>query len=112
MWTSRSVVCITAGYEYSPGLSSNTSAAFQSLPSLDTATLSGLRPFSVWLYTSRPRPSLSITASIPAFGLGSEVAFIVLHVFPPSPDQLSVIFPCWLRHRIWMPPERYARIVG
>ena len=52
---------MTAGYEYSPGSRSSTSAACQSRPSADTATFSGERPLEVWLYTITWRPSASVT---------------------------------------------------
>src|SRR5262245_21009455 len=105
MWTRPLDACITAGYEYSPGSSSSTSAACQLLPSCDTATFSGVRPFVVWLYTSRKRPSTRLVAAIPEFGLGSPVADSLPQVLPPSSDHVSAILFCRVRHSAWsLPP--------
>src|SRR5687768_18254839 len=61
MWTRPSAVWMTAGYEYSPGSLSRTTAAPHVIPSGETATFKGDRPFGVWLYTRRCRPSRSVS---------------------------------------------------
>ena len=59
-------------------------AGVQALPSFDTATFNGERPSGVWLYTSRCRPSFSVTASMPVLELGRSVSVISPQVLPPS----------------------------
>src|SRR5690349_11923421 len=88
---------MTAGYEYSPGALSSTATSFHSLPSLEIATESGVRPLFVGLYTSKCRPSLNVTASIPALGFGNVVKRIGLQFCPASSDHTSLIFPCLVR---------------
>ena len=44
-----SAVWMTAGYEYSPGSLSSTNAASHVVPSRESATFNGVRPFGVWL---------------------------------------------------------------
>ena len=74
--------------------------------------MSGLRPLVVGLYTSKWRPSARVTASMPESGLGSEVATNFDHDLPPSADQHSTIFDCWLLDRAWMRPSGCVSSVG
>src|SRR5262245_5265549 len=48
-WTFPSRPWTTAGYEYSPGSRSSTSAACHALPLREIATFNGDRPLAVWL---------------------------------------------------------------
>src|SRR5574344_94256 len=103
--TLPSLPCMIDGYEYwLMGLSSSTNTSFQFLPSLDTATLSGVRtPFGVpgnvpkLLYISRWRPSFNVTASVPELLLGTEVSSSGDHVSPLSLLQAVATFPLRVR---------------
>ena len=57
MCTRPSAVWMTAGYEYSPGSLSSTSAASHVLPSPETATFSGVRPCVRVVVDEEVRPS-------------------------------------------------------
>ena len=49
---------------------------------------------------------------MPESGLGSEVATSFDQVLPPSADQHSTTFDCWLRERAWMRPSGWVSRVG
>src|SRR5687767_12313056 len=112
MCTRPSAVWMTAGYEYSPGSLSRTTAAPHVIPSGETATFRGERPFDVWLYTRRCRPSRSVSASVPALGFGSAVNATAVHVFPLSDDHVSNIRPERDRPRACSRPSLWIRILG
>ena len=103
---------MTAGYEYSPGSRSSTSAASQLLPSRDSATFNGDRPSRVWLYTMSCRPSRSVTASMPESGFGSAVSVSGAQVCPRSLEQVSKTRPDRERPTAYTISRGWMRMLG
>ena len=57
-------------------------------------------------------PVRSVTASVPALGLGKSVPFTSLQVRPPSVELLWAITPCRLRQRTCNLPSACERMLG
>src|SRR5207248_2182524 len=79
-----------------------------------TATFSGTRTFWVpeWLYTSRCRPSRSVTASVPELGLGRFVSASLPQLLPPSCDHVSYMPDDCVRPIAWSLLCECTRMLG
>src|SRR5437016_1423670 len=96
-----SVVWMIAGYENSPGWSSNVATVFHVLPSsVERANNRGVRADLVGLYTRYQSLLAARTASMPLLGFDNSVGLASVQVSPPSVDSERQMKPMLrARHR-------------